>query len=44
MKVTIEKEKDNVVKLDITIPAKEAAEAYNNAVKRVAQYVNIDRI
>lgn len=42
MKVTIEKEKDNVVKLDITIPAKEAAEAYNNAVKRVAQYVNID--
>ena len=42
MKVTLEKEKDNVVKLDITIPAKEAADAYNDAVKRISQYVNID--
>lgn len=42
MKVTLEKEQENVVKLDITIPAKDAAEAYNNAVKRIAQYVNID--
>jgi len=42
MKVTLEKEKDNVVKMDIVIPAKEAAEAYNNAVKRISQYVNID--
>lgn len=42
MKVTLEKEKENLVKLDITIPAKEAADAYNTAVKKIAQYVNID--
>ncbi len=42
MQVTLENEKDNVVKLDITVPAKDAAEAYNNAVKRISQYVNID--
>ena len=42
MKVTLEKEKENVVKLDITIPAKEAVDAYNNAVRRISQYVNID--
>lgn len=42
MKVTLEKEKENLVKLDITIPAKDAVDAYNSAVKRIAQYVNID--
>lgn len=42
MKVTLEKEKENVVKLDITIPAKDAADAYNSAVRRISQYVNID--
>lgn len=42
MKVTLEKEQENVVKLDITIPAKDAVEAYNNAVRRISQYVNID--
>lgn len=42
MKVTLENEKENVVKLGITIPAKEATEAYNNAVRRISQYVNID--
>ena len=42
MKVTLEKEKENVVKLDITIPAKDATEAYNKAVQRIYQYVNID--
>ena len=42
MQVTLENEKENVVKLDITVPAKEAADAYNNAVKRISQYVNID--
>lgn len=42
MKVTLEKEKENVVKLDITIPAKDAAEAYNKAVQKISQYVNID--
>ena len=42
MQVTLENEKENVVKLDITVPAKEAADAYNNAVRRISQYVNID--
>lgn len=42
MKVTLEKEKENIVKLDITIPAKDAVDAYNNAVRRISQYVNID--
>lgn len=42
MKVTLEKEKENVVKLNITIPAKDAADAYNNAVRKISQYVNID--
>ena len=42
MKVTLEKEKENVVKLDITIPAKDAADAYNKAVHKISQYVNID--
>ena len=42
MQVTLENEKENVVKLDITVPAKEAADAYNNAVKRISQYINID--
>ena len=42
MKVTLEKEKENLVKLDITIPAKDAADAYNAAVKTISQYVNID--
>ena len=42
MKVTLEKEQENVVKLDITIPAKDAADAYNNAVRKISQYVNID--
>lgn len=42
MKVTLEKEKENVVKMDITIPAKEAVDAYNNAVRKISQYVNID--
>ena len=42
MQVTLENEKENVLKLDITVPAKEAADAYNQAVKRISQYVNID--
>ena len=42
MKVTVEKEKENVVKLDITIPAKDAVDAYNSAVRKISQYVNID--
>ena len=42
MKVTLKNEKDNVVNLEIVIPAKEAAEAYNKAVGKISQYVNID--
>lgn len=42
MKVTLEKENENLVKMDITIPAKDAADAYNSAVRKVSQYVNID--
>jgi len=42
MKVEIEKEKENVVKLNITIPAQEAVDAYNAAVRKISQYVRID--
>lgn len=42
MKFTVEKENDNIYKIDITIPAKDAAKAYDEAVKRIAQYVNVD--
>ena len=42
MKVTLEKGKENTVNMEITIPAKEAADAYNRAVGRISQYVNID--
>ncbi|MDR1167295.1 MAG: trigger factor [Heliobacteriaceae bacterium] len=42
MKVNFEKEGVNVIKMDITVPAKEAQTAYDSAVRRFAQYVNID--
>ena len=42
MKFTVEKENDNIYKIDITIPAKDAAKSYDEAVKRIAQYVNVD--
>ena len=41
MKATLEKEPQNVVKINIEVPASDAVEAYNKAVKRLAQYVNI---
>ena len=41
MNTTIEKQSDNVVKVNIEIPAKEAVTYYNNAAKKLAQYVNI---
>lgn len=41
MNTTIEKQAENIVKVDIEIPAKEAVNYYNNAAKRLAQYVNI---
>lgn len=42
MKVTLENEKDNLVKVNITIPAEEATTAYNTAARKIAQYVNVD--
>lgn len=41
MNTTIEKQENNIVKVDIEIPAKEAVNYYNNAAKKLAQYVNI---
>lgn len=41
MNTKIEKLPDNVVKVDIEIPAKDAVDYYNNAAKKLAQYVNI---
>ena len=41
MNTTIEKQQDNIVKVDIEIPAKDAVTYYNNAAKKLAQYVNI---
>ncbi len=41
METKIEKLQDNVVKVDIEIPAKDAVSYYNNAAKKLAQYVNI---
>ncbi len=41
MKTTIERQAENVVKVDIEVPAKEAVNYYNSAAKRLAQYVNI---
>ena len=42
MKVNVKNGKENVVELEIVIPAKEAAEAYNKAAAKISQYVNID--
>ena len=42
MKFAVEKENDNIYKIDITIPAKDAAKAYDEAVRRISQYVNVD--
>ena len=41
MNTTIEKQADNIVKVNIDVEAKEAVNYYNNAAKRLAQYVNI---
>ena len=41
MKTTIEKQPENIVKVNIEVPAKDAVNYYNNAAKRLAQYVNI---
>lgn len=41
MTVNITKEKENIVKLELTIPAKDAQAAYDNAVKLYSQYVSV---
>lgn len=41
MNVNIEKEPNNVVKLNIEIPAKDAVNEYNKAVKKLSEHVNI---
>ena len=41
METKIEKLPENLVKVEIQVPAKEAIDYYNNAAKRLAQYVNI---
>ena len=41
METKVERLEQNQVKLDITVEAKEAAGYYNEAVKKIAQYVNI---
>lgn len=42
MKSTLTKKQDNVVSLNIVIPANEATSAYNTAASRLAQHINID--
>lgn len=41
MNTKIEKQEQNIVKVDIEVPAKEAVTYYNNAIKKFSQYVNI---
>lgn len=41
MKVKVEKEANNIVKLDVEIPAKDAVTEYNKAVKKISEHVNI---
>lgn len=41
MKVKLEKEANNVAKLNIEVPAKDAITEYNKAVKRISEHVNI---
>lgn len=41
MKSTVTKEKDNIVKVEMTIPAQDAQVAYDGAVRAFSNYVNI---
>lgn len=41
MKVDLEKEQNNIVKLNIEVPAKDAVNEYNKAVKRISEHVNV---
>lgn len=42
MKTTLTKGNENLVTINMVIPAKDADSAYNSAVARIAQYINID--
>lgn len=41
MKIELEKEQNNIVKMNIEFPAKDAVEAYNRASARISQHINI---
>lgn len=41
MKTQVENQEKNVVKLSIEVPAQEAVDAYNRAVQRISQHINI---
>jgi len=41
MKIDLEKDSQNIAKVEIEIPAKDGLDAYNRAVKAYAQHVNI---
>ena len=41
MKTQVEKQEKNVVTLSIEVPAQEAVDAYNRAVQRISQHINI---
>lgn len=41
MKIELEKQEHNVVKMNIEFPAKDAVEAYNKAAMRISQHMNI---
>jgi len=42
METKVTKVKDNLVSINMIIPASDAAAAYNNAVSRISQHINID--
>ena len=42
MESTLKKEDQNLVTIDITIPSKEAEAAYNTAVSRISQHINVN--
>lgn len=42
MEIKIQNEANNVVKIDVVVPAKDAVNEYNKAVKKISEHVNID--
>lgn len=41
MKIDLEKESNNIAKVEIEIPAKKGVDAYNRAIKNYSRYINI---